>query len=125
MDQHVEGKGHRWNKSGIDESSDESSDHVALPVSKIFHSQPTIRSCFRDGTSLDTGIRNVLKGYTYPLEVDIINGKLVAINNRTLYCLKEATRLGGSRLVKVVVNRGRLRELDRNKYFASVTIRGQ
>ena len=95
-----------------DDTDDDDSSHngsncdivECVGVSEIRFSQTSISSAFKDGTSLDEGIQNVFDGEDYPLVVDYVDGEFVAINNRTLYCYKEARYF-----VDVVVKLGELK----------------
>lgn len=95
-----------------DASDDDDSSHngsncdiaECVDVSEIRFSQTSISSAFKDGTSLDEGIQNLFDGAHYPLVVDRVDGVFVAINNRTLYCYKEACNF-----VDVVVKLGELK----------------
>lgn len=123
MDKHVIGNQHRQStQDHFSSGSSFSSCGIERVVSaEVIHfSQATVAREFRDGTSLKEGIRNLRNGCDYPLEVDIVNGQYVAINNRTLYCYKMVKRQN----VRVEIVVGRLDELNRRMCGRFVTVRG-
>ena len=87
-------------------------------VSRIQYSQDSIAPHFTDGTTLDDGIDNVADGMKYPLEVGYVNGQLVALNNRTLYCYKVAR----IRFVTVLFARDGLKQ--RRAWGYNIKVRG-
>lgn len=132
---HVLGRHHQTNCDCGDEAtqgytpSDDDSDgmyydgqRLDVDPSDIRYSQHNIGPCFRDedGTTLEAGIENLENGDDYEIEVDCVDGHLVALNNRTLYCYKQAHC---SRHVTVVVNLGELRRRGREVCGYSITVR--
>ena len=94
-------------------------DHTLAYVSSIKFSQSSIHHKFEDGTRLKDGIENLKRGEKYVIEVDYVNGKLVAINNRTLYCYKKAK----VKYATVVATLGALREKGRKVFEFRTNIR--
>lgn len=95
---------------------------LTLDPSDIFYSQGSIGNSFQDGTTLADGIDNLLRSNgEYLIEVDRLpSGIYVALNNRTLYCYKEA----GFGQVTVTVNRGELQRRGRKAYGRNIKVRG-
>ena len=94
-------------------------DRILADVSSIRFSQPSIYHKLANGTRLKDGIENIKRGEKYVIEVDCVNGELVALNNRTLYCYKKA----GVKYATVVFTMGALREKGRKVFGFDINVR--
>ncbi|KAJ3033493.1 hypothetical protein HDV00_006309 [Rhizophlyctis rosea] len=69
---------------------------IHLPTSSIYYTQPTIKNSFTDGTPVTTTITQLQCGELEPEDLPLIRvrqveeGKWKTLDNRRLYCFKEA-----------------------------------
>lgn len=127
---HVSGARHQQNLRNSDDDETTSSsisdggyysdgERLQTNPSRIRYSQDSISPCFGDGTSLREGIDNLNNGEEYEIEVDYVNGELVALNNRTLYCYN----MSDVKSVTVVVNRGEVERRGREVCGYDIEVR--
>ncbi|CUG03435.1 Hypothetical protein, putative [Bodo saltans] len=108
-----------WYKHNNGRRHLENSGTSSVHFNKIYYTQCSVARVFRDGTTLEEGVENVLAGYSYPIEVyDMGNGDYAARNNRTLFCYE----LAGFRWFPVVVVG---RWYGRNTFSEAPRVRGE